>query len=213
MDSRVMSEGGDLTPIDLTLRKAVGALQAAGVPFVLGGSLACWVRGGPRVENDVDLMVSPEDAEPALAALAGAGMRAEHPPERWLVKAYDADVCVDIIFAPTGVEIDRDYIARADHLSVLAIQMPVMAIEDVLVSRLLAIDDHNLDYTSLVAIARSLREQIDWPMLSDRVADSPYARAFLGLTRELGISAPASRAAGAGPIRVHRLGVGRSGSR
>jgi hypothetical protein len=207
MDAFGMSEAHDLTPIDLTLRRAASALEGAAIPFVLGGSMACWARGGPRVENDVDLMVAPEDADAALAALAEAGMEVEHPPERWLVKAHDADVCVDVIFAPLGVEIDRDYIERAEWLSVLAIRMRVMTVDDVLVSRLLAIDDHNLDYTALVAIARSLREQIDWVKLSGRVSESPYARAFLALTQELGISAPVLREARAGPVRVHRLEI------
>src|SRR5690348_10679573 len=116
-----MSEGHDLTPIDLTLRKAATALDEADVPFVLGGSLACWARGGPPVENDVDVMVAHEDVEAALTALANAGLRDERPPERWLVKAHDDHVSVDVIFAPLGVEIDRGYIARADQLEVLAI--------------------------------------------------------------------------------------------
>ena len=198
-----MSESHELTPIDRTLRTAASALTGAGVPFVLGGSLACWARGGPRARNDVDLMVAPEDVDPALAALQEVGMRAEQPPENWLIKAWDGDVCVDIIFSPLGVRIDHDYIASAEALSVLAIQMPVMAVEDVLVSRLLAVDEHLVEYTSLVAIARALREQIDWESLASRVADSPYARAFLTLMDELGISEPAAR--GARGVRVHRL--------
>src|SRR4029079_19226433 len=50
-----------------TLKRSAGALREAGVPFMLGGGLACWVRGGPESDHDLDLMVKPEDAEQALA--------------------------------------------------------------------------------------------------------------------------------------------------
>lgn len=200
-----MGESHELTPIDLTLRKAAATLHDAQVPFVLGGSLACWARGGPRTLNDVDLMVAPQDVDAALAALGEAGMRAERPPETWLVKAHDGDVSVDIIFSPLGVVVDHEYIAGCDEFPVLAISMHVMSVEDVLVSRLLAIDEHRIEYTPLVAIARALREQIDWSSLGARVSESPYARAFLTLAEELGIAGP-SRASHR--VRVHRLELG-----
>ena len=44
---------------------------------------------------------------------------------------------------------------------------------------------------SLVAMARSLREQIDFESLRRRTEDSPYARAFFTLVEALGIAAPA----------------------
>ena len=47
-------------------------------------------------------MVKPEDAERALQALVDAGMKAEHPPEGWLYKAWDGEVLVDLIFEPRG---------------------------------------------------------------------------------------------------------------
>ena len=47
------------------MKKAAGTLNDAGIPFVLGGGLACWARGGPKTEHDVDLLVKPEDAERA----------------------------------------------------------------------------------------------------------------------------------------------------
>ena len=48
------------------------ALREAGVPFLLGGSLASWARGGPETRHDLDLMIKPEDAERALEALGDA---------------------------------------------------------------------------------------------------------------------------------------------
>src|SRR3712207_9163752 len=83
-----------------------------------------------------------EDVDRALAALPEAGMRADDPPEEWLVKAWDGDVLVDLIFSPSGLPIDDDVIARGEEMSVLSMEMGVMAIEDVLVTKLMSIDEH-----------------------------------------------------------------------
>jgi hypothetical protein len=168
------------------LRRATAALRDGGVAFMLGGSVACWARGGPRSQNDVDLVVPPDEADTALAVLEQAGMRTERPPEEWLYKAYDGDVMIDVIFEPTGLPpITREVIAAAEEMSVLAVGMPVMSIEDVLASKLLSLSEQRLDYAPVVEIARALREKVDWPSLVDRTSDSPYARAFFVLLREL----------------------------
>ena len=55
--------------IEHALKRAAAALRDADIPFLLGGSLASWARGGPETRHDLDLMIRPEDAERALAAL------------------------------------------------------------------------------------------------------------------------------------------------
>jgi hypothetical protein len=75
--------------IAATLKKTVAALRDNEIPYLLGGSLACWAHGGPERRKDLDFMVRPEDAERALEALAAEGMRPEKPPEGWLYKAWD----------------------------------------------------------------------------------------------------------------------------
>jgi hypothetical protein len=84
----------------------------------------------------------------------------------------------------------------------MALDTPVMATEDMLVTMLCALDEHCLDYGALVAIARSLREQVNWAELRGRTARSPYARAFFTLVEELGIVAPVAPRRGAGHVRV-----------
>ena len=172
-----------------SLKRAVAAIEAQGVPYLLGGGLGCWARGGPPSSNDIDLMVKPEDAERAQAALAEAGMRSETPPEQWLRKAWDGDILVDLIFEPSGMRIDDEAIARGEVLNVMAMHIRVMALDDILVTKLLALDEHSADYRDLILITRSLREQIDWAELRDRTAASPFAGAFFTLADGLGISA------------------------
>jgi hypothetical protein len=66
------------------MKAGAGALQQHEIPFVLGGGLAAWARGGPKSEHDVDFMIKPEDADAALDAMEHAGLRTERPPEGWL---------------------------------------------------------------------------------------------------------------------------------
>jgi hypothetical protein len=173
-----------------TMKRAARALRDAGVPFILGGGLACWARGGPETEHDLDLMLQEEDAERALEALAAAGLRPERPPEDWLLKAYDGDVLVDLIFRPASGPVDGGMFGRAEAMEVESMTMVVMALEDVMATKLLAFDDHHVDYESVLEIARSLREQIDWDAVRDRTSGSPYAAAFFSLVEELGVIEP-----------------------
>ena len=191
------------------MKIAVAALRDAHVPFVLGGSVAAWARGGPEPDNDLDLMVPPAHAEAALDALARAGMRPERPAEEWLFKAWHGDVMIDVIFMPSGVEMTDEVVDRADTISVMAIATPVMALEDVLITMLYALNEHALDYSKLLAITRALREQIDWPSLGTRASGSPFAKAFMTLVEELRI-APASGRTRPEPAhgRVRVVGAG-----
>jgi len=170
-----------------TLKRAAAVLRDADVPFLLGGGLAAWARGGPETEHDLDLMLRPEDAEQALRALEDAGFRVEKPPEEWLYKAWDGDVMIDLIFNPTGNPVDDSMFERADELEVQAVSMKAMALEDVMVTKLLALREHQVDYESVLEIARALREQIDWDTVWRQSSQSPYARAFFHLAEELGI--------------------------
>ena len=170
-----------------TMKKAGGALRDAEVPHALGGGLACWARGGPESEHDVDFLVKPEDAERALTALVDAGFRPERPPEGWLLKAFDDDVLVDLIYDPQGGEVDDAMLERAEELEVHAMRLPVLTLEDVLVQKLLALTEQEPDYSSVLEIARSLREQVDWDDVRRRTDGQPFAEAFFTLLNELQI--------------------------
>jgi hypothetical protein len=183
--------------IEATLKKAIAALREADVPFLLAGGLAVWARGGPETRNDLDFVVKEEDVERAVEVLAKVGMRPEKPPEEWLWKAWDGDVLIDLIFRPRGLEVTDEVIARGEELHVLGITMPVMSIEDVLATKLLALHEHQLDFTGLVRIARAVREQIDWRYLRERTKDSPYATAFFVMCEELGIASGGQGSQGA----------------
>jgi predicted nucleotidyltransferase len=171
-----------------TAKRAAGILKDAGVPFLLAGGLASWARGGPQTDHDVDVFVRPEDAEAALAAFDQAGLRTEKPPEAWLYKAYDEDgTLVDIIFQPSGGPVGDEYFSHAEELEVMGVLMQVASLEDVLITKLLALNEQEPDFGSVLAISRMLREQVNWEHVRERTQDSAFAKAFFTLVEELGI--------------------------
>ena len=174
------------------MKAAAGALQSAEVPFVLGGGLAAWARGGPKSEHDVDLLLRPEDVERALAALEHEGMRTDRPPEGWLFKAWHQNgTLIDLIFSPTNGMVTDETIERAPMLEVMALRIRVSPLEDVFTSKLQVLTEQEPDFGNVLELARALREQVDWDEVRQRTGSSPFARAFFTLVEELGIVLPA----------------------
>jgi hypothetical protein len=172
----------------VAMKDAVGVLQAHDIGFVLGGGLAAWARGGPRSEHDVDLLLREEDAEDALAALAGAGLRTERPPEGWLYKAWhDNGTLIDLIFSPAGGPVTDESIERAPVIEVMALRVRVSTLEDLMTTKLLALNEQEPAFGGVLELARALREQVDWDEVRVRTEASPFARAFFTLVEGLGI--------------------------
>jgi hypothetical protein len=199
-------------PILATLRKVVALLREAQVPFLVGGSLAAWARGGPEVTNDLDLMVRPADAERVLALLVDAGMTAERPPEEWLLKAWDGEVLVDVIFQTVEGVVTDEQLARGEELTVTSMAMNVLGLEDMFALRLQTLNEHRLDYAALLKMARALREQVDWDAVRARVRHTPYGRAFFTMLEGLGVVEPPdgerAAAAAAEEVDVRPVDVG-----
>jgi hypothetical protein len=173
------------------MKKAAGVLQTTEIPFVLGGGLAAWARGGPKTEHDVDFMVREQDIETAMSAFAAAGYEIETPPEGWLRKTWIDGVLVDLIFDTAAGPVTDETIGRADALEVYALRILVASLEDVMITKLHALSEQNPEYSSVLELARALREQIDWDRVRDETATSPFAKGFFTLVEELGIIEPA----------------------
>ncbi len=175
-----------------TLKRTVAALRDAGVPFAVAGGMAVWARGAPVRDDDIDVAVAKDDLDRALAALEEAGMTTEDPPEEWLAKAHDGDVTVDVMVHPSGIEVTPEVLARADEMQVEAVTMPVLPLDDVLVTQLLSLTERHLPYDGLLETARAVREQVDWDAVRRRTDHYPFARAFFTMTEGLGIVPPPS---------------------
>jgi hypothetical protein len=172
------------------MKVAAATLRDHDIPFALAGGLAVYARGGIETDHDVDFVLTRADADRALELLGERGWRCERPPEGWLFKVYEEEAMIDLIFAPNNrPDLVPEIIARADDLEVYAVTMKVMSITDVLATKLLALKEHEVDYESVLTIARATREQIEWDVLRERTAGHPYAQAFFTLADELGLTA------------------------
>lgn len=170
-----------------TLKWVAATLKAADIPFALGGSFAVYAHGGHSSDHDVDFLIREQDKEQALAELAKVGFRVEQPPEDWLVKVYDDDRMVDLIYRPVESPVTDATLHEAEQISVEAIYMPVLSATQLMIHRLLSYSQHYCDFATGLPVARSLREQIDWVRVRRETATSPYAEAFLILLDRLGV--------------------------
>ncbi len=75
-------------------------------------------------------------------------------------------------------------------------RLPVASLGDVLTTKLMALNEQDPDLSSVLELARSLREQIDWDFVRAQTAGSPFARAFFTLVEELGVVEPSEAAVG-----------------
>jgi hypothetical protein len=98
-------------------------------------------------------------------------------------------VLVDIIFKPTGFDVDEEMIERADEMEVNAVRMRVMSADDILATKLCSLSEHSADFEAVLQVGRALREQIHWDKVRERTAHHPFARAYFTLAESLGIAA------------------------
>jgi hypothetical protein len=177
----------DEDPLIKTMKRVAFHLKEMEIPFALAGSLAVYARGGAPVDHDVDFLIREEDADRVLEGLNRKGFRAERPPEGWLVKVYEDDRLVDLIFSPVQRPVTDATLADTDVLSVNACHMPVLSATELMIHKLLSMGVQYCDFTKALPVARSLREQIDWARVERETAHSPYAQAFMVLLDRLGV--------------------------
>lgn len=177
-----------------TMKKCAAAMSGAGIPFALAGSAAAYARGGGVPTHDIDFVLLEEDADAAAKVLADGGMRIVRPPEGWLVKAYDGDSMVDLIYRLAGRPVTTQLLQRTDSLEVAAVRVPVLSGTDLVLSWLGSFSEHHADFAGALTCVRPLREQVDWATVREQTRGDAFAEAFLLLLERLGVIA----AAGAG---------------
>jgi hypothetical protein len=170
-----------------TLKRVASVLKQAEIPFALGGSFAVYAHGGHSSDHDVDFLIREQDKERALEELAAVGFETEQPPEDWLVKVFDEGRMVDLIYRPVESPVTDATLEDTVIRPVEAIAMPVVSATQLMVHKLLSYSQHYCDFATGLPVARSLREQIDWPRVRRETSKSPYAEAFLILLDRLDV--------------------------
>ena len=182
-----MPGSGELQPVLEALKTVAVALKEAEVPFALAGGCAVYARGGPDSRHDVDFVIREGDREKVWRSLEERGLETIDPPEDWLFKARVSGEQVDLIFRLAMGPVDGDLLGRADRLTVDSVEMPVLAATDLLLGRLLALTEQSCDLSPVLALIRSLREQLDVDRIDGESAGHPFAEVAIELARRLDV--------------------------
>jgi hypothetical protein len=155
-------------------RRALAALNAAGVPYVVAGAYAIHAYTGiHRETKDLDLFVEPAVVESAMRALKGAGFRARLEQPHWLAKALEGEHFVDVIFGMgNGLAlIDRDWYRYSRPAILAATPVRVAPAEELLWHRLFISERHRHDVADIVHLIVSLGPHLAWRRLVDRTGE------------------------------------------
>lgn len=131
--------------VEAVVGRALHALQAAEVPYMLVGSFASAFHGAPRTTQDIDVVIAP-----TLGSLQK--LLKQFPEEKYYVRrdaalqAYGAETLFNVVDFTTGWKIDfiirksREYsvqeFARRQEAELLGTRLYVASAEDVVLSKL-----------------------------------------------------------------------------
>jgi hypothetical protein len=152
-------------------RQSMTALQAAGVPFLVGGAYAfARYTGIVRHTKDLDLFVHPRDSDRALEELKKIGCSVELSFPHWLGKAYCGGEFIDLIFS------SGNGIARVDDLwfrysvdeEVLGLPAKLCPAEEMIWSKSFILERERYDGADVAHLLRARADDLDWDRLVSR---------------------------------------------
>lgn len=152
-------------------RDALGALDAAAVPFLLGGAFALQTYTGiARDTKDIDLFVRPSDVERALDVLAAEGYSIERTFPHWLAKARHGEHFIDIIFSSgNGISpVDDEWFAHARPARAFGRDVRLCPPEEILWTKAFIMERERYDGADIAHIIRATGRDLDWERLLGR---------------------------------------------
>ena len=150
------------------LGEAAEAIEEQGIPYVLMGGMVSRAAGRPRDTHDIDFLVRPDEAATALESLEGAGFETREIEPQWLYKAVKDGVLVDVLFRATGdVLLDDEMVERAKRRDFGGHQIPAMSVEDLIIIKALAHQEHTARHW-FDALALLSNQEVDWDYLVRR---------------------------------------------
>ena len=155
------------------MSEAVQALEKEAIDYLLIGGQASALLGRPRCSSDVDLLVTPEDASPALEALARIGFHTEKVNPHWLFKAFHRDVLIDLLFKVRGeIYLDEEMLRRSTIRRFRSTHVRVVPPEDLIVMKAIVHDEetprHWADALAILPVS-----DIDWDYFLIRSQRAP----------------------------------------
>jgi Uncharacterised nucleotidyltransferase len=161
-------------------REAIGCLDRARVPFLVGGAYAFErYTGIARHTKDLDLFLRRGDRERAFVALEQAGYRTESTFPHWLGKAFGADAVVDLIWSSgNGIaEVDDAWFRHAVEATVLGCPVRLCSPEEMIWSKGFIMERERFDGADVLHLLRAHGPLMRWRWLLRRFG--PHWRVLL----------------------------------
>lgn len=153
-------------------RKVLNMLDAAGVPYLVGGSYAAEVFTGiPPRTKDLDLFIRREHLEQVLTAAVAANFQCEVTFSHWLAKIHSGDgEFVDVIFSSgNGIcLVDDQWFAHSRRGEVLDRIVDICPAEEMIWSKAFIMERERFDGAEIAHILRLHAKTLDWPRLLKR---------------------------------------------
>ena len=153
-------------------RRALQALNAASVPYVVAGAYAIYEHTGIyRQTKDLDVFVEPDAVLPAAHALHDEGFVMRLEDRHWLAKAFIGDKFVDLIYGMGNAValIDADW-RKYSRPGVLAAQpVQIAPVEELIWHRLFISERHRHDMSDVLHLILCVADGLDWERLMTRV--------------------------------------------
>jgi hypothetical protein len=176
IDPQAMHRGPFAVPEDARrlYRLALRSLNRAKVPYVVSGAYAMYEYTGIwRHTKDLDLFLERKHVARAVDALAKAGLDVEITDERWLAKARQGELFIDLIFAAGNfvAAVDATWLARARPARVLGVKTLLASPEDLIRFKAFICERHRFDGADIAHTIQGCQGKLDWRYLLDRMGE------------------------------------------
>jgi hypothetical protein len=153
-------------------RRALEAINAANVPYVVAGAYAIYEHTGIyRKTKDLDLFFEPRYVIAAARALRAAGFVTRLEDSHWLAKATMGDYFVDLIYGMgNGIAlIDDAWMAHSQPGILAACPVRIAPPEELIWHRLFISERHRHDMSDIVHLLLCCGDAVNWERLVTRV--------------------------------------------
>jgi Nucleotidyl transferase of unknown function (DUF2204) len=153
----------------------VRTLMNAGIPFLVGGTLALkHFAGIARDTKDLDVFLRKRDLEPAMAALAARGFETEVLFPHWLAKAWSGPHFVDFIFdSANGLcPVDDAWFEHADTCMLWNIPVLVCPPEEMIISKCFVMERERFDGADVYHLLEACGPILDWDRIIHRFGEN-----------------------------------------
>jgi hypothetical protein len=155
-------------------RRALEALNAAHVPFIIAGAYAIYEHTGIyRKTKDLDLFFEPHTVVPAARALRAAGFVTRLEDSHWLAKATMGEHFVDLIYGMGNgmARIDEEWISHSRPGILAATPVRIAPAEELLWHRLFIGERHRHDMSDVLHLLLCVGDTLDWERLVRRTGE------------------------------------------